>query len=254
MSLEVKNLSYSYNGKDVILKGLNFLINQGECVAVIGSNGVGKTTLMKCILNMLKIEKNTVFIDEKDIKDISKKELAKIISYVPQNISFPSASVFESILIGRIPYINFSPNHEDLKMVDMIIKELNLSSICFKNVNDLSGGQKQKVAIARAMVQEAKLMYFDEPTSNLDIKNQIEIIRIMKKIANIDKKIILMNLQDINFAIKYFDKIMVLNDGRIEFFGSPDLLNEKILSKSFNVNIKMIKNKNQSFAYIDEEF
>lgn len=253
MSLKVKNLSYSYNGKDIVLKGLNFSINQGECVAIIGSNGVGKTTLMKCILNMLKIEKNTVFVDEKDIKDISKKELAKTISYVPQNISFPNASVFESILIGRIPYINFTPNQDDLKIVDEIIKELNLSSFSFKNINQLSGGQKQKVAIARAMVQEAKLMYFDEPTSNLDIKNQIEIIKIMKRISNIDKKIVLMNLQDINFALRYFDKVMVLNDGKIEFFNSPNLLNEEILSKSFNVNIKLIKNDNQSFAYIDEE-
>ena len=253
MSLKVKDLSYSYNGKDIVLKDLNFSINQGECVAIIGSNGVGKTTLMKCILNMLKIEKNTVFVDEKDIKDISKKELAKTISYVPQNISFPNASVFESILIGRIPYINFTPNQDDLKIVDEIIKELNLSSFSFKSINQLSGGQKQKVAIARAMVQEAKLMYFDEPTSNLDIKNQIEIIKIMKKIASIDKKIVLMNLQDINFALRYFDKIMVLNDGKIEFFNSPNLLNEEILSKSFNVNIKLIKNDNQSFAYIDEE-
>ncbi len=253
MSLEVKNLSYSYNGKDIILKGLNFSIEPSECVAIIGCNGVGKTTLMKCILNLLKIEKNVVFVDKKDIKDISKKELAKTISYVPQNISFPNASVFESILIGRIPYINFSPTDDDLKAVKKVIDELNLTTLSFKNVNDLSGGQKQKVAIARAMVQDAKLMYFDEPTSNLDIKNQIEMIKIMKKIAKIDNKIVLMNLQDINFAIKFFDKIIVLNDGEIGFFGPPNLLSEEILSKSFNVNIKMIKKDNQNFAYIDEE-
>ena len=252
MKLEVKNLSFSYNKKDLILDNINLEINEGNCVGVLGKNGVGKTTLMKCIINLIKNYDGDILLDNKNIKDIDLKTKSKIISYVPQHTEFSYSTVFDSILIGRKPYFDVEAKEEDLNLVSKVIRELDLEELAFRNVNTLSGGEKQKVSIARALVKEPKLLYLDEPTSNLDLKNQIEVLKLINNIAKNNQIIILLNIHDINLAFHYLDEFIILKNSKLINHCSIEDINEEDLNKAFDINCDIKKINNYKYIVINE--
>ncbi len=240
--IKISDLSFSYNKGETVLKNISFDIQDGECVILLGPNGVGKSTIIKCILGNLKIQEGNVSFDGKNIKELTAKEKSSLVSFVPQLIKGNDLTVKETITLGRLPYFRIYPNSKDLEEVDKIIKEFNLSSIEDRQTNEISGGERQKVAIARALVQDAKTILFDEPTSNLDIKSQIAVIDILKQIIKNKDKSLLISMHDINLAFALGDKFVFLKDESVYRVCTKEDITEELLSAVYETNIKIIEN------------
>ena len=182
--LKVENLHFRYSkfGKPV-LQGTTLELEQGEIGIVLGKNGCGKTTLFKNILSINAPQKGLISFHGKNLQKMSRRERARHIAYVPQHIHFGDLTVFDSVLMGRVSHFGMKANREDYAAVEKILEDMGLADYALRNAERLSGGEQQKIAIARAIAQEPKLMVFDEPTGNLDMANEQLIIREAKRLA-----------------------------------------------------------------------
>ncbi len=243
MKISINNIEFSYNGTPV-LKNIDCKINKGDFITIVGPNGSGKSTLIKCINGILKPRKGTVLISDKDIKEHPKNDLAKCMAYVPQNNHKQTpVSVFDTVLLGRKPYINWKPSASDIKITADIIEQLKIETISMKDINKLSGGQQQTVFIARALAQETDILLLDEPTANLDIKHTIEIMDILKKLC--DKGLtVIIALHDINLATRYASRIIMLKEGEIFAHGGKEIINEDNLENLYDIKVQLIESNN----------
>ncbi len=240
MNLKISNLCFSYGKKNIqILNDVSFDLLPGECGVLLGPNGAGKSTIIKCIDGLVKYEDGSIKINNKEVKAYSKRKLAQTIGYVPQLIEFADMTVFDAVLLGRIPYIRHQPSKNDLAVVDRVIHEMNLETITNKNVNEISGGEQQKVAIARTLAQEPSILLFDEPTSNLDIKNQMEIVNLIKKLAREKNMSILVTMHDINLALTFADKFILVKNGNVYSVGNNSIINSKSIKDVYELNVTM---------------
>jgi len=222
--LSTKNLSFKYDHIPV-LRNVGFEIQESEIVSIVGPNGSGKSTLLKCINKILRPSEGLVTINGKDINSLSQKQLAKLVSYVPQN-SFHifNFTVFDIVLLGRRPHIDWSISNRDIQIVFKVLELIGISHLAGRNFDELSGGEKQKVIIARALCQEPQLLLFDEPTSNLDIKHQLEILGIAINMVKQKSISAVMALHDLNLASMFSDRIIMLKEGSIFTVGSPEIV------------------------------
>ncbi|MDE7252291.1 MAG: ABC transporter ATP-binding protein [Acetatifactor sp.] len=245
--LQIQNLSFRYHHHaQPVLKGIDIELQDGEIGILLGKNGSGKTTLFKSILGISSASKDaSVRFDGEDLLKMSRKERAKRIAYVPQDIQFGGLNVFDSILMGRISYFGCKAGRHDLEVVEQLIKDMQLESYATRSVNELSGGERQKIAIARALAQEPRLLIFDEPTGNLDIANEQLIIREAKRLAH-DKNIsILCSLHDLNQAFCFGDKFFFLKDGHIRYHGGKECINEEVIQEIFDIHVRIVEIEHQ---------
>ncbi|MGM5483135.1 MAG: ABC transporter ATP-binding protein [Nanobdellota archaeon] len=243
MNLTVENLSFAYSSS-LALNNVNFTVKKGETLGIIGSNGSGKSTLIRCLNNILKPHKGTVKISGNNISKQSHKEISRLAGYVPQDIpSGFSATVFDTILMGRKPYFNFFPCHNDLEKTASLISKLNLDNISGKAINQISGGERQKVFVARAVAQEPEVMLLDEPTANLDIKHQLETLNLIKDVSSKGISIIIA-IHDINLAARFCDKFIMLKKGQIHDAGSKKILNKENIKEVYDIKADIISNEN----------
>ncbi|MBU5269120.1 ABC transporter ATP-binding protein [Clostridium cochlearium] len=239
----LNNLNFSYNEKH-ILKNINISFERNKFYSILGPNGSGKTTLLKNILKALPTTDKTIYIDAFDINNYKNKDLAKKMSSVPQNtnLEFDFTS-FDVVLMGRSPHLKRfeRENNKDYEIVREAMEITNTWHLKDKYINQLSGGERQKVIIARALAQESSIILLDEPISNLDIQNQIEIMDTLK-FLNRDVTIISV-LHDLNLAAQYSDYILLLKNGEIFFKGTPEkVLSVNNLKYVYDVNTYIIKN------------
>jgi len=222
MKLTINKLSFSYAGNPV-LKDVDFSVNAGEVLSIVGPNGSGKSTLLKCINRLLKPSKNAVFIEDCDISKISLKDLSKLMGYVPQSTfsTFPY-TVFDVVLMGRRPYVQWNLSDDDTEIVADILDFLGLSDFAMRHFNELSGGEQQKVIVARALAQQPQILLLDEPTSSLDIRHQLEILCILRSLTEDKDRSIIMSIHDLNLASRFSDKMLLLRKGEIYAAGSPN--------------------------------
>ncbi len=242
--LEIKNLSFGYKNH-LVLNNLSLTLLDNKIGVILGKNGVGKSTLFKNILGILKPNEGSIIIDNINLNTLSKKERAKKISYVPQDISFGELNVFDSVLVGRLSNFNFFSRYEDEQITKKIIKDMSLEKIMNKNVNELSGGEKQKVAIARALVQEANVLIFDEPTGNLDVSNEQLILKEARKIVKEKNVSILISIHDLNLALQYGDYFYFLKDGYIKYHGGKEIFTKEIIKDIFDIEVNIVTIQNQ---------
>ena len=238
----IEKLFFKYNSH-YTLSDLNFQIESGEILGIIGPNGSGKTTLIKLLDNLLKPESGKVFLFGKEIKKIKQDELAKTVAYVPQNVEilFPF-TVFEVVLMGRAPYLKGLgfENDEDYAIASKIIEDLDIKNIMHKPYNSLSGGEKQRVSIARALCQLPKVILLDEPNAHLDISHQLEIFNFMRDLNKNGKVTVISVSHDLNLASIYFDRIMVLKKGQIVAAGTPEeVFTKEQIKEVFNTNVEV---------------
>lgn len=220
--LEVRDLHFDY-GNAPILKGVSFEVNEGELCGLFGPNGCGKTTLFKCCLNFLKSHRGSIHMDGRNVKDLRVEDMAKIVAYVPQEHKPPFPYLArEVVLMGRTPRLNglFGISREDKMKATEALDLLGLTELADYPYNQLSGGQRQMILMARAIAQETPLMFLDEPTSALDFSNQIRIWRTMRLVA-VRGVTILACSHDPNHVSWFCDKVVVMKDNRILKEGSP---------------------------------
>lgn len=240
--LSCENLTFRYSrGGNDVLRGLSLELEQGQIGIVLGKNGSGKTTLFKNILGIHNPKTGKIRLDGKDLQKMSRRERAQRIAYVPQDIRFGDLSVFDSVLLGRVSQFGFQPGKEDYIAVERILTDMGLESFAQRSVEELSGGERQKIAIARAMAQEPLLMIFDEPTGNLDIANEQLIIQEAKKLAREKNISILSSLHDINQALSFGDKFFFLKEGVVKYAGEKEIVTETVIRDVFDIDVKIVE-------------
>lgn len=240
--IELRDLSFSYGKRSpAVLKDINLSLGDGEIGILLGKNGSGKTTLFKNILGIKKPTGGNIIFEGKELTRMSREERARRIAYVPQHIHFGALTVFDSVLLGRISYFGTRSSANDHQVVEQILGEMGLESYAMRIADELSGGEQQKVAIARAMAQEPKLMILDEPTGNLDIANEQLIIEEAKKLSK-DKGItILASLHDLNEALNVGDKFFFMKDGEIKHTGDKESLSHDMIKDIFGIDVRIVE-------------
>lgn len=247
VNITIKSLTFGYNGS-MILDGLNLVVEDSEVLGLVGPNGSGKTTLIKCMDKILK-PKGSILIDGRDIDTVSRTDLAKRLGYVPQSSSTPLATtVFDTVLMGRRPHISWRVSDSDLDKVADILGLLHLENLAMRDFSQLSGGQKQKVLIARALAQEPEVLLLDEPTSSLDMKHQLEVMETISSLVKEKKISAVMALHDLNLASMFVDKLAILKGGKIYAAGEPiDLLNAKNIRDVYGVEAVVMNNLDRPY-------
>ena len=240
--LSCENLIFAYGRKGKpVLRGASLELEQGQIGIVLGKNGSGKTTLFKNILGIHKPQSGKVRIDGKNLSKLSRRERARKIAYVPQNIQFGEMTVFDSILMGRISYFGYTAGPEDYKAVNKILADMQLTEFASRNVEALSGGERQKIAIARAMAQSPQLMIFDEPTGNLDIANEQMIMEEAKKLSREKNIGILCSLHDLNQALQFGDKFFLMKDGVVKYTGGKEVFTEEVIEDIWGIRMRIVQ-------------
>ncbi len=249
MILDVKDLSFDVTNKR-ILSEINFNIEKRKIVGIIGPNGSGKSTFLKCIYRVLKPQHGVIMLDGKNIDDYTFKDTAKKMAVVAQhNDSQFDFNVLEMVLIGRAPHKKFMErdNAKDFELAEKALKAVDLQGFEDRNFSTLSGGEKQRIILARALVQETDCLILDEPTNHLDIKHQLHFMDIAKDL-NVT---VISAIHDLNIASMYCDTIYALKDGKILTSGSPEeVINEKTISDIFDVKSKVINDEDTGKLHV----
>ena len=239
MILEIKNLSFSYN-KSIILDNINFKLESPITCSILGPNGIGKTTLIKCLLNINKDFSGQILFNEKDIKKIDRKELYEKVSYVKQGGKENSIyTVSDTVLLGLASRINplLIPSEDDMDKVEKVLYELNILDLKDKYVSQLSGGEAQMVFIARALVKDPQILIFDEPESNLDYRNQLLVLDIINKLESLGK-IIIFNTHYFTHALRYSKKSLLLSSMNKYIFGdTKEILTKENIEETFKIKV-----------------
>ena len=245
--LETKNLSFNY-GDNRILDKVNIIAYPGEITAFIGCNGTGKSTLFKSIMGYLK-SKGEVIINGKNRKDYCREELTKKISYLAQfNQNEVEITVFEVILLGRINNLEFKVPQSEIDKVWEVLKMLKIEQFAGRKINELSGGQRQLVYIAQSIVREPNILMLDEPTNNLDLRFQFEMMQLIKELTVQKKLTTLIILHQINLVTVFCDRVVILNEGKVYAQGPPsELINEKMFKDVYKMEVD-IQNGNKGYC------
>jgi iron complex transport system ATP-binding protein len=244
MKIRIDGLGVNY-GAHKALSDVSFEGNPGEVISVIGPNGSGKSTLIKCIAQVHKPTAGKVFLNDADAAKMDPNQIARLIGYVPQNFHYLFFStVMETVLLGRKPHIRWKITPHDLDVVEGALDSMNILDFAGKFMDQLSGGEKQKVYIARALAQEPELFLFDEPTSNLDLKHQIEVLDITRRLTKSRGASMIVALHDLNLAYSYSDTVIVLNHGRVHAFGKPvDVLTPETIRDVYGVDAMIVESE-----------
>ncbi len=238
----MKDVYFGYDEDSPVISDINITISDPGLYCIVGPNGVGKSTLIKCMCKMLNISKGEVLINGRNIKEMKHKDVAKYIGYVPVSTGDVfSMSVLETILVGCQ-----NKNDSDESKMRAVYKSMSLMNIVDlsgKNFSELSAGQHQKVAIARGLVQRPKILILDEPTANLDVKYQVYVTELLRALAEHEKMIVLMISHDLNTSAKYAHKvIMMAKPGVIHQIGDPEeVITKENVEKVYGVHCKIIQ-------------
>lgn len=235
MFFEVNGLSFSYGSRRV-LDGVSFSIGKDDLVSVLGPNGVGKTTLMKCINKVLAPDGGSVLIDGSDLHQMSKRDIAKNIGYVAQRGETSRTTVFDSVLLGRRPHFDWDVTEKDVRLVGRVLHLLGLDGLALKYVDEISGGEYQLVQIARVLVQQPKVILLDEPTSSLDLSNQHMIMHLIRNIVKKNHMAAIMTIHDLNLAIRHSDRFIMMRDGIIYTAGDHSVITPENIRAVYHID------------------
>jgi iron complex transport system ATP-binding protein len=248
MELVIENICKDYEKKRVV-DSISFSVGNGEIVALVGPNGSGKSTIIKTIASVHQQSSGSISIDRKNINSIDPVDLAKMIGYVPQQFTYTLYStVFETVLLGRRQHIKWAVSDEELSRVQQSLDALEMGEMAGMFMDQLSGGERQKVFIARALAQDPRVFVFDEPTSALDIRYQIEVMETMRNITRERGAGMIIAVHDLNLAYRYADSVVVLNHGKMVGYGKPQaVLTPACINKVYGVESFIIDNEYGKF-------
>ncbi len=239
MILKVSELQTGYHGK-AVLDGVDFNLCSGEILAILGPNGCGKTTLLRTVHAMLTPMKGAIQVQNVDLQHLSAEEVARRMGYVAQRGQPSRVAVFDAILLGRKPHLGRRVSPRDLELVDRAIRQIGLEELAMRYVDELSGGELQKVCIARALVQQPSILLLDEPTASLDICNQIEVLQIIRSLVREHRVGAVMTMHDLNLALRFADTFLLLRDGTVAYHGRNEELTAEMIGEVYGIQVEMI--------------
>ena len=234
MILSVDGLSFRYNSHPV-LREVTFEAPTGQILGVLGVNGAGKSTLLKCINKVLRPHSGSVLLDGTNLLRLSGDAVARRIGYVPQRYNADQVTVFDAVLLGRKPHIKWAATERDLRVVERLLKLMGLEAYALRSVSTLSGGEAQKVVIARALAQEPKVLLLDEPTSSLDLRNQLEVMNLIRSVVRSEGVSAVVAIHDLNLALRFVDRFLILKNGYIHATGLKEALTPEVIEEVYGV-------------------
>ena len=237
--LSVRDLMFSY-GETPILNGVSFDAEPNTIISILGPNGTGKTTLLKCLCNLHRPQEGSITIDGKEVLEMPNREIAKHIGFVPQSTPPSRNTVFDTALIGRKPHMDWGMTKRDYEITWEILKALKLDHLALRKSNEISGGEFQKVQIARAIIQEPDVLILDEPSNNLDISNQHRTMHTIMDFVRSRGMCTIMTMHDINLAVHYSDKLLFLKDGKVAAYGGMEIVTEDLIEQVYGIESEII--------------
>jgi iron complex transport system ATP-binding protein len=232
--IEIKNISFSY-AENEVLRDISFDVHPGECVGVLGNNGAGKSTLITCLNKIRTPKTGEFYIDSHDVLKMGRLETARRVSYVAQKNELSQMTVFDSVLLGRKPYIKWAVSQKDLDLCNSMIQKVGMTKFRLRYINELSGGELQKAMLARALVQQPRLLLLDEPTSNLDPKNQHEMMALVRQLVQERKISALVVIHDLNLALSHCDRFLFISNGVVYRYGDASIITEKTIYDVYGI-------------------
>jgi iron complex transport system ATP-binding protein len=243
------------------LENVSFVVKQGELVCLLGPNGSGKTTLLRTLYGILKPVGGAVYIDFERCKNASSEgrkpinihkmsidEVAKVMGYLPQEYEDSNLTVFDVVLLGRTPYLSFRPSQRDIEMAKKALKITGMDKFQNKPFSRLSGGEKQKVMLSRIFCQQSEVLLLDEPTSHLDIKSQIEVMKVIERMCKAGKTAIV-SLHDVNLATMFCDRVIMMKSGKIVYAGKTEsVITSESIKDVFGINAEIIRRNGRIFV------
>jgi len=255
--IKIRNLNWSY-GSEKILKQLNLDIQPGKFTGIIGPNGSGKTTLLRSISASLRPQKGSVLIDGRDVLTFTAKEIARAMALVPQSTHMEfDFSVEDIVLMGRHPYLKrFQQEGEaDIEIAREAMRMTGVLPLKNRSITELSGGERQRAIVARALAQQSEIILLDEPISNLDIKHQVEILRIVKSLVQERQITVICVLHDLNLAAYYCDHLILLSNGQVYKEGSAlEVLNPETIREVYGLKVNVMRHPGTGIPYVIPDY
>jgi iron complex transport system ATP-binding protein len=243
MMLAIKNLSANY-GSIAALRDISLTVNAGEMVALIGPNGAGKTTVIRAASGTITPVAGEVLVNGSDISRLSPAKRARLMAVVPQARQMGGAyTVRQAVMMGRTAYMGWlgSESKSDEAVVELALQQANLEDLAERQIANLSGGEQQRVLLARALAQSTPVLMLDEPTNHLDLRQQIELLRLIRRLAHEKGLAVLMAMHDLNLVAGAADRVALLCDGRMRVMGTPDaVLTEENLAAAYQIDVRII--------------
>lgn len=250
--MQVKNLSYHYKGSPEVLKDISFDMEPGKFLAILGNNGVGKSTLLKCFNHILKPDAGEVLLDGENLLKMPTREVAKQVAFVSQSVPDTQLTVHDVVMLGRRPYMTWGFTEEDHSIVHDAMHRLDVEDMRGRFLNELSGGEKQKVMLARALAQQPKALLLDEPTSALDIQNQYQVLSMVRDICHKDNMIAAVVIHDLNLALQFCDQFLLLMDGQVYRYGGHNIIDSTALKEAYGVTAKVVEMEGRRMVLVEE--
>ncbi|OLN33101.1 ABC transporter ATP-binding protein [Desulfosporosinus metallidurans] len=244
MILAVNGIEFRYSSR-TILENVGFTVQRGEFLSILGNNGAGKSTLLKTLNKILLPKKGSVLLEGQEVSKLSRLAIALKMAYVSQRYESNRQTVFDAVLLGRKPYIKWEATASDLALVHGILAKTGLEKFALRYLDELSGGELQKVVIARALAQEPEVLLLDEPTSNLDLRNQMEVLKTIQTAAKEKAIAVIAVMHDLNLALRFSDKFVLLQDTKVFVAGGPEVMTAENITQAYGVPVSVERVQNQ---------
>ena len=249
--MQVKNVSYHYKGCPEVIRNVSFDIEPGQFLAILGNNGVGKSTLLKCFNHILQPDAGQVLLDGENLLTMSDREVAKRVAFVAQSVADSQMTVHDVVMLGRRPYMRWGFTEDDHTIVHDAMHRLDVEDMRGRFLNQLSGGEKQKVMLARALAQKPKVLLLDEPTSALDIQNQYHVLDMVQKICHKDQITAIVVIHDLNLALRFCDQFLLLKDGQVYRHGGREILDATAMKEVYGVAAKVVEIEGRHMVLVE---
>lgn len=250
--IEAKGICFHYKNCPVVLQNVDFQAEDGHFLAILGNNGAGKSTLLKCMNGILKPDAGSLLLDGEDLLIMPHRQVAQRVAFVAQTVASTQMTVHDMVMLGRRPYMGWSFSREDHDIVHAAMARLGLMDMRGRFLNQLSGGERQKVMLARALAQQPRLLLLDEPTSALDIRNQYQVLKIVGELCRTEGLTAVVVIHDLTLALRFCDRFLLMRDGQVYRCGGLKVLDKTALREVYGVDAEPVMVNGRHIVLVNE--